>query len=63
MWSQWFKTFRSVFHNKKKDFQCSSAVQGFIALNDNSKPHHEDDSLNMNLSHEDPYIIGRDGLW
>ena len=42
------KTFRSVFHNRKKAkclFISSSEV---YSLNDNSKPHHEDDSLNMN---------------
>ena len=54
------KTFRSVFHNRKKAkclFISSSEV---YSLNDNSKPHHEDDSLNMNLSHKRaPYIIGK----
>ena len=54
------RTFRSVFHNRKKAkclFISSSEV---YSSNDNTKPHHEDDNLNMNLSHKRaPYIIGK----
>jgi UDP-glucuronate decarboxylase len=54
------RTFRSVFHNRKKAkclFISSSEV---YSLNDNTKSHHEDDNLNINLSHKRaPYIIGK----
>ena len=60
MWSQWLKLFVVFFTTEKKSkclFISSSEV---YSLNDNNKPHHEDDSLNMNLSHKRaPYIIGK----
>ena len=53
-------TLENIFNNNKKAKAVYISSSEVYALNDNSEPHREEDSLNLSLSHKRiPYILGK----